>query len=195
MEMPIHFFDLLRWYAGEVKQVHGLMGGQVRKEMDYEQAAFVNLEFESGAIGQLSETINGFGLQDTIWAIGTKASILAKSPHPSLASTRGILMFKPHQRDMMDDWRLDIVRRKTFDEKDLLRKIIVRHLQEFIDCIVKDKDLPVTGEDGRKAVEICLAAEKSAMDEKTVKLHLKQTPQFALERLQKKGANMKYRPS
>lgn len=46
----------------------------------------------------------------------------------------------------------------------------VRAIHHFVDCMINDKEPRTTGEDGKKAVEVCFAVHKSAREEKAVRV-------------------------
>jgi len=56
--------------------------------------------------------------------------------------------------------------------RDRFRDAYLKEIQHFINCIVEDKEPIVTGDDGRKAVEIALAATKSILEGEPVNLPL-----------------------
>ena len=45
-------------------------------------------------------------------------------------------------------------------------------LEHFFDCVMNNKNPLVTGEDGRRSLEVMLAAEKSILENQVVKLPL-----------------------
>jgi len=52
------------------------------------------------------------------------------------------------------------------------RDAYLKEIQHFIDCILEDKEPIVTGEDGKKAVEVAIAATKSILEGRPVNLPL-----------------------
>lgn len=189
-EEAIHWFDMLRWYGGEVTEVHCLTNDWVRKEIKYEQTAFVNFNYRSGAVGQISQTINGFETHGTIWTIGTKGSVLASITYSPFGN-QGVMRYTPHPENIVDEYRgisrIDnkveyIVKTRCFGDEVFEIHAMERHIQRFVEDIVEDREPLVTGEDGRKSVELCLAAEMSARNNEPVRLPLRKSPDFALDR-------------
>jgi len=179
-EEMVHWFDLLRWYGGEIKKIHCLANDWVRKEFDYDQNVFINFEYEDGGIGQVSQTINGFDMRTTLWVIGTEAAILGKAIY-SDEGNWGERLFKPHQRDIPSDRDPKIVKKRKFGEEIYEMVSIEEHVRDFVDRIVEDRGPLVTGVGGRKTIELCLAAEKSARTGEVVKLPLEGSSDFARE--------------
>jgi len=140
------------------------------------------LECENGAIGQISQTICGFEMRGVIWVIGTKAAVLAETIY-SPTGNRGVRMLKPHQKNIEDDVRMDIINTRYYGEEIYELHSIEDHVREFVRCIVEDREPPVTCIEGKKDVELALAVEKSARERNPVKLPLNGTPRFAIERL------------
>jgi len=195
-EDGIHYLDLLRWFGGEVKQVQCVDNDWVRDEFDFSQIAYVNLEYEGGGIGNFSQTINGFGNSAIMWVIGTKSCVLANLTYDPKGDLV-VMMLKAHQKDIEEDRRPEIVRTKNYSGiMSTYLESIDRHFQEFVNRIEKGEEPPITGIDGRKAVELCLAADKSARERQPVKLPLRETPGFeekelAQEEISKYYANTK----
>jgi predicted dehydrogenase len=49
---------------------------------------------------------------------------------------------------------------------------IKQEVQNWFECILEDKEPPVTGEDGRRSLEVMLAAELSIAEDRIVSLPL-----------------------
>jgi predicted dehydrogenase len=191
-EDGIHWLDLIRWFTGEIIKVHSIDNNWVRQEFDFSQTIFMNLEFKNGGIGSFWQTINGFGNRAKMWIIGTKACILATltySPKWDIVET----LLKVHQKDLKRDRQLNLINTKryggifeTYDQS------IEAHFKEVANNLSSNKNFPITGEDGKKAVELCLAAEKSAQEKCIITLPLEKTPGLENKKISSKEINQYY---
>lgn len=191
-EDGIHWLDLLRWFGGEIIKVHSIDNNWVRPEFDFSQTIFMNLEFKKGGIGSFWQTINGFGNSGTMWIIGTKACLLATltySPNGDIVET----LLKVHQKDLKKDRQPNLINAKryggifeTYDQS------IRAHFEELSNNLLSNKNFPITGEDGKRAVELCLAAEKSAQEKLPITLPLKKTPGLENKKLSINEINQYY---
>lgn len=147
----IHDFDLARWLAhDEVAEVHCFGTVAIRPEIaEFGDvvASSVNLRFRRGAIGNIEsyvQSLYGYDVRTEI--VGSKGSIFVGTLRQNSAT-----FFKPsHGSYELEDHFLT-----RFREAYLAEAI------DFVDTILSDRLPRVTGEDGLRAVEIAVAAEKS----------------------------------
>lgn len=147
----IHDFDLARWLThDEVAEVHCFGTVAIRPEIaEFGDvvASSVNLRFRRGAIGNVEsyvQSLYGYDVRTEI--VGSKGSIFVGTLRQNSAT-----FFKPsHGSYELEDHFLT-----RFREAYLAEAI------DFVDTILSDRLPRVTGEDGLRAVEIAVAAEKS----------------------------------
>lgn len=176
-----HSIDMIRWWAGDVSEVYAT-GNGVRADFDYEQTVFINLKFKNNALGLVSHTMLGFPGRWTVWVIGTKASIYGEVGRTSTGPISELIM-KEHKEDLAEDHEYDKILKPIRLEKFVEANVIVRHVQTFIDSIIQDTRPLVAGEEGRKVVEICLAADLSMHTGDKVKLPLTETPRIIADNI------------
>jgi predicted dehydrogenase len=147
----IHDFDLARWLTqDEVTEVHTFATVAIRPELARFGdivAGSVNLRFGRGAIGNVesyAQCLYGYDVRTEI--VGSKGSILIGSLRQNSAT-----FFKPgHGSYEVEDHFLT-----------RFREAYLAEVIDFVDTILHDRAPRVTGEDGLRAVEIAIAAEKS----------------------------------
>jgi predicted dehydrogenase len=147
----IHDFDLARWLSrDEVAEVHSFSTVAIRPEVaEFGDvvASTVNLRFRRGAIGNVESYVQclyGYDVRTEI--VGSKGSILIGSLRQNSAT-----FLKPsHGCYELDDHFLS-----------RFRDAYLAEVTDFVDTILSDRAPRVTGEDGLRAVEIAVAAEKS----------------------------------
>jgi UDP-N-acetylglucosamine 3-dehydrogenase len=176
MFLGIHDIDLLLWYIG--KDVEQVFCESIKKEVDrtfgVPDFSWILMRFENGALGSIE---TGWGLPEkwADWKIPGDWSAFAADIEVEVIGTRGALYFDyPPMMVMGCDG-------EGFKFPDLIHRPRIHgrteggikiELQHFIECIREDKHPLVDGKDGRKAVEVALAAEKSSNIRAPVKLPL-----------------------
>lgn len=150
-DMAVHDFDLARWLIGsEVERVHSEGGCLVYPELvaagDIDNAV-VNIRFASGAIGNVDVSRNGvYGYDIRTEIVGSEGALLIGrlQQTPLLVMTRKGVTY-------------DTV--PYFTER--FADAYAAEIHDFALSIVDDRDVSVTGQDGRAATAIALAATKS----------------------------------
>lgn len=161
----IHDLNTVRWVTGlEVKRVYAEYDTLATElEIDVEDTIGVLLRYENRAIGviQAGSSIRGRSHEDVRGPriYGTKGQIiLAKEPLIALES--------PPEGGQPYSWQKLRFSGPTQDRAEMIRR--------FADAILEDGKPPVTGLDGRKALEIALAAYRSGELGYPVELPLKE---------------------
>jgi inositol 2-dehydrogenase len=158
----IHDFDLARWLMqDEVSEVHSYTTVAIRPEVaSYGDvvASVVNLQYQKGAIGNIEsyvQAVYGYDVRTEI--VGSKGTILIGSfrqtPATFLTDQGGVQILADHFLTRFQDAYLAEVR-------------------DFVQNILNDKPLRVSGDDGLKALAIAVAAEKSYLQKTAVKVTL-----------------------
>jgi predicted dehydrogenase len=152
----IHDFDLARWIMrDEVTEVHSYTTVAIRPEVaKYNDvvASVVNLKFAHGAIGNVESYVQAmYGYDVRTEIVGSRGSIFVGSLHQTpvtfLSTHGGIQILADHFLSRFADAYLAEVR-------------------DFVQTILAGKTPKVTGQDGVKALEIAVAAEKSHLQAK-----------------------------
>ena len=156
----IHDFDVARWIMrDEIAEVHSYTTVAIRPEVaKYGDvvASVVNVQYEHGAIGNIEsymQAVYGYDVRTEI--VGSKGSILVGSlrqtPATFLTAGGGVQMLADHFLTRFADAYLAEVR-------------------DFVQNILNERSVRVTGEDGLKALGIAAAAENSHVLGKPVKV-------------------------
>jgi inositol 2-dehydrogenase len=147
----IHDFDLARWLTkDEVSEVHSFGTVAIRPELASfgdVVASLVNLRFSRGAIGNIESHVQclyGYDVRTEI--VGSKGSILIGTNRKNSAT----FMKPAHGSYELADHFLS-----------RFREAYLAEVSDFVDNILGDRAPRVTGEDGLRALEIAVAAEKS----------------------------------
>ena len=181
IEEGCHWFDLARWYGGEISQVYAV-GSGVRKDFDFEQTVHTGIKFTSGAVGQISQSILGFHSRWTAWVTGSRSSVYAELANPPPGFIAKIST-KEHRDDLMADHEKGLVKTLSLGDQAREASAVALNVQNFLRCISENQEPLATGLDGRKALELCLAADLSIYTGEIVNLPLRRTPDFIAEKI------------
>ena len=147
----IHDFDLARWLThDEVAEVHSFATVAIRPEVaEFGDvvASLVNLRFHRGAIGNIESFVQclyGYDVRTEI--VGSKGSILIGGLRQNSAT---FLKAAEGSYELEDHFLTRF------------REAYVAEVIDFVAMILSGREPRVTGQDGLRAVEIAVAAEKS----------------------------------
>ncbi len=161
LDMTIHDFDMARYLSGsEVEEVYAV--GNVLVDPAIGEAgdvdtAIITLKFKNGALGVIDNSRRAaYGYDQRAEVFGSKGSVAVKNDTNSTAvisTVDGVNAEKPLY------FFLERYMQSFADE-----------VKQFVDAIVNDTEVPVTGIDGLKPVLIGLAAKKSLEEGRPVKI-------------------------
>lgn len=171
----VHDIDQMLWYHPvPVKSVYAkALRGRVWDELGTYNSAWMMIEFEDGALG-VHEV--GWCLPEE-WAKWQRPASWGgfADVRMNVIGTEGSLNLDFTPMDLFgvdrEGWKLPDTRHWPAMHGKLVgaARLEVEH---FFDCILGDKQPLVTGEDGRKSLEVMLAAEKSIAENRIITLPL-----------------------
>ncbi len=157
LEEPIHFFDLARWYlskVGEPVSVYARANSRQSGHPELQDNFSATLNFPGGAYAVISQTLSAFEHHQTVKLTGTTGSIWA--------SWSGAM-----DRDDRPRYFLRLAPGENVTEVPIAKPAgELFELEEEIAMMVRavrdGTPVAATGQDGRWAVRLCLAAQQSA---------------------------------
>jgi myo-inositol 2-dehydrogenase/D-chiro-inositol 1-dehydrogenase len=160
-DMTIHDFDMARYLFGEVDEIYAagavLVNPEIGKAGDID-TAMITLKFANGAIGSIDNSRKAvYGYDQRVEAFGSKGSASNINLYP----------------DAVVISNAETVRQASLPLNFFLERYMgsyVRELQEFVTAVQEDRDVPVDGYDGRVPVVMAMAAKKSYLENRPVKL-------------------------
>ncbi|MBX5449655.1 inositol 2-dehydrogenase [Thermogemmatispora sp.] len=161
LDMTIHDFDMARFLLGsEVEEVfalaHSLNEPEIASAGDVAHAA-VMLRFTSGAIATISNSRRAsYGYDQRVELFGSEGSIAIDNAYPNTAivsDRRGV------RRDL-----------PLYFFMERYAESFAAELQAFVQAVLDDRPVPVSGFDGRVPVAIALAAQRSLHEHRPVSL-------------------------
>jgi predicted dehydrogenase len=149
----IHFFDTMRFLLGRIRTVAAVQN-LTRQDMQGEDTSVVIMTFESGAVGEI---INSLAIQGVK---GAKTSFSVHGEKATIVSEGGkVELLLPGAPEPVV---------QTFECPG--HNGIAEEILQFLTALRDGKPVPVTGEDGYLALQACMAAYESAAKGKVVKL-------------------------
>jgi UDP-N-acetyl-2-amino-2-deoxyglucuronate dehydrogenase len=163
INQSIHYVDLLHYIMGPVAEIHAYCATCAHENIEVEDLAVASLKFQSGALGLLEGSTSAYpGFCARLDIYGTDGSVIIEN-------------------DQIKEWHLRCGLACPVEEEPVgfiggsSSKNIWHHshrhqIQDVIEAIQTDRDPLVTGEEGRKALEIVLAVYQSARTGETIRL-------------------------
>ncbi len=184
LEACIHRFYVSRYLMGEVKRV-SCMTGKSPPNLATENIAIVNLEFENNRFGTISANR---GAPPALWddrteVVGEDGMVIINGVEDHILGGLPLMLYKDGAwksymtprvfgetlEGMSGSQCVPEETKFTTDEIDNnFVNTFYYVIKHFIDCVREDKTPFVSGEEGRRLVEIMLAAYKSAQTGKVV---------------------------
>lgn len=161
MDMTIHDFDMARYIAGsEVTEVYTkasvLVDPAIGKAGDVDTAV-ITLTFANGAIGVIDNSRKAvYGYDQRVEIFGSKGMACADNNYP-----------ENHRYYASDGVHASLPLNFFMDR---YLEAYANEMKNFCDAVINDLQLPVSGNDGLMSVAIALAAKKSHLEHRPVKL-------------------------
>ncbi len=175
MNQAIHNVDLLYWFMGDVAEVTGVTSLVAHERIEVEDVGVATMKFKNGAVGVIEATTAAWpGLLKKTEIHGTEGSVIVEQDD--------ILMWQFAKPKAKDKTILEKFTKKVggtggaSDPKAISYVGHMEQLKDFVKAIQAGKTPRVTGDEGRKAVEIILAIYQSCWTGKKAVLPLAKDP-------------------
>lgn len=148
-----HELDYVRWLVGEVKTVSAQVGHLSDLEIDVEDTAEIVLQFQNGVVGNIHLDMMDRAATRGCRVVGTEGTLVGDwvSHRVQLFSVAASSWSDLHPAGRRDR-----------------NEMYVAELRHFLHC-VRGNGLPiVSGEDGRRVLEIALAVKRSSEEKRVV---------------------------
>ncbi len=161
MDMTIHDFDMARYLIGaEVEEVYALAGVTVNPAIGAAgdvDTAIITLKFANGVFATIDNCRQAvYGYDQRVEVLGKKGSVRVDNNYPNSAVVSNA---ERVARDLPLNFFMDRYVESFLTEMRL-----------FIDAVLEDSPVPVSGEDARAAMLMALAARKSCETNKPVRI-------------------------
>jgi UDP-N-acetyl-2-amino-2-deoxyglucuronate dehydrogenase len=176
-----HQLDLLQWLMGPIDELYGYWANFNHPYVEVEDTALAVIRFRSGALGSvvLSNSQNP-GLYGRIQVHGSNGASIGAQTEGSSMFVSGVtskvdppinnLWTIAGEEDRLVEWQNED--RAAADTEDPLTFHHARQIEDFLDAIDGDRAPAVSGEDGRRVVELFSAIYRTRRDGKPVRFPL-----------------------
>ena len=176
-----HQIDLLQWYLGEVDELYGAWSNLNHPYIEVEDTSIAVLRFKSGALGNvLVSNSQNPALFGRVWVHGSNGASVGVQTDGGAMFVAGMskvteppvndLWTVPGEEGSLERWkREDSAFFATIDATEHYHALQIR---DFLQAILERRPPLVSGEEGRKTVEIFTAIYRSQRERRPVKFPL-----------------------
>ncbi|WP_319482815.1 Gfo/Idh/MocA family oxidoreductase [uncultured Draconibacterium sp.] len=176
-----HQLDILLWYMGEIEEVYGIWKNLNHPYIEVEDTAVSIIKFRNGGIGNIivsNSTKPGiYGKVHIHGENGASVGVQTDGGAMFIAGMSGILeppvndiWTVPGEEHYLDQWKKEDA--EFFQSVDPMVYYIQKQIEDFLAAISNNTDPLVSGEEGRKTVELYTAIYRSTRDNRPVKFPL-----------------------
>lgn len=182
-----HQLDLMLWFMGDIDEVYGIRKNLNHPYIEVEDTALAIVRFKSGALGNIvvsnSQKPGIYGKVHIHGENGASVGVQTDGGAMFIAGMTGVaeppvndLWTVPGEESLLQQW----IREDTeiFNKYDPTIYYMQCQIEDFLQAIENDTEPLVTGEAGRKTVELFTAIYRSTRDNMPVKFPLKPEPGF-----------------
>ncbi|MEA1965098.1 MAG: Gfo/Idh/MocA family oxidoreductase [Candidatus Aerophobetes bacterium] len=162
LDAPIHYFDLIRWYfegVGEPQSLYSSANSSSERALVDNLSTIINF---SGGCGVLFYSMAGYGYYIIAKVIGDKGALWAHWEEVEEKPFEPKFWLEYGQNKVKHKISIERKAGETFDLK--------AEIKQVVKAVQEGAPIPATGQDGKEAVRMCLAAERSLSSGKAVKL-------------------------
>ena len=180
-----HQIDLLQWYMGPIDELFGYWENLNHQYIEVEDTAAAVIRFKNGAIGNiLVSNSQNPALFGKVMIHGDNGASVGVQTDGGAMFIAGVSDIKeppvndywtvPGEEKLLKKWQKEDA--DFFNSINATKYYHQLQIQDFLHSVIEDCQPLVTGEDGRKTVEIFTAVYRSNRDGKPVKFPL--TPEL-----------------
>jgi predicted dehydrogenase len=177
-----HQIDLFQWFMGPVDTLFGFWDNLNHPYIEVEDTAAAVLRFKNGALGNIvvsnSQNPALYGKVSVYGENGASVGVQTDGGAMFIAGMSSIteppvndLWTVPQEEDLLNKWKKeDTDFFNTIDATEYFHKL---QIEDFLNAIIEQRDPMVTGDEGRKTVEIFTALYRSQRDNSPITFPLK----------------------
>ena len=176
-----HQLDILLWFMGEIDEVYGQWRNLNHPYIEVEDTAVAIVKFKNGGIGNIivsnSQKPGIYGKVHVHGENGASVGVQTDGGAMFIAGRSGVLeppvndiWSVPGEEKLLEEWKKQDS--EFFGKNDPTVYYMERQIEDFLQAIGNDTEPLVTGEDGRRTVELFTAIYRSTRDNLPVKFPL-----------------------
>ena len=177
-----HQLDILLWYMGDIEEVYGVWRNLNHPYIRVDDTAVAIVKFKSGAIGNIlvsnSQKPGLYGKVHVHGENGASVGVQTDGGAMFIAGMTSVveppvndLWTVPGEEKMLQEWK--DIDTEVFNNCDPTVYYMQCQIEDFIDALKNNTDPLVTGEAGRKTVELFSSIYQSSRDNLPVKFPMK----------------------
>jgi predicted dehydrogenase len=176
-----HQLDIMLWYMGEIDEVYGVWRNLNHPYIEVDDTAVAIVKFKSGAIGNIlvsnSQKPGIYGKVHIHGENGASTGVQTEGGAMFIAGMTSVteppvndLWTVPGEENMLKEW--NAIDTEIFNNCDPTIYYMQCQIEDFLDALKNNRDPLVTGEDGRRTVELITSIYRSSRDNLPVKFPL-----------------------
>ena len=180
-----HQLDILLWLMGDIDEVYGIWRNLNHPYIEVDDTAVAIVRFKNGALGNIlvsnSQKPGLFGKVHVHGENGASVGVQTDGGAMFIAGSTGVaeppvndIWTVPGEEDLLKEWIKEDT--EIFNSCDPTVYYMQCQIEDFIDAIRNDREPAVTGEAGRKTVELFTAIYQSTRNNAPVKFPVKHEP-------------------
>jgi len=180
-----HQLDILLWLMGDIDEVYGIWRNLNHPYIEVDDTAVAIIRFKNGALGNIlvsnSQKPGLFGKVHVHGENGASVGVQTDGGAMFIAGSTGVaeppvndIWTVPGEEDLLKEWIKEDT--EIFNSCDPTVYYMQCQIEDFIDAIRNDREPAVTGEAGRKTVELFTAIYQSTRNNAPVKFPVKHEP-------------------
>jgi len=177
-----HLLDLLLWLLGPVEKTFGFWDNFNHPDVPVDDTAVAAIRFKSGALGCLVVSNSQIpGLYGRIHVHGSNGASIGVQTESGSSFIAGVstetappvndLWTIPGEEYLLPTWQSED--REAAGANDPMNYYHERQIEDFLDAITHDRVPVVSGDDGRRVVELFTAVYRSQRDGRSVSFPLR----------------------
>lgn len=182
-----HQLDLMLWFMGDIEEIYGIWRNMNHPYIEVEDTALAIVRFKSGAIGNIlvsnSMKPGIYGKVHVHGDNGASVGVQTDGGAMFIAGMTGVseppvndIWTVPGEENLLDQWKLEDT--AIFNKSDPTIYYMQLQIEDFINAVRSDTDPLVTGEAGRKTVELFSGLYRSTLENAPVKFPLNPQPGY-----------------
>jgi len=176
-----HQLDLLQWFMGPIKELYGLWDNLNHPYIEVEDTAVAIMRFQNGALGNiLVSNSQNPALFGKVMVHGDNGASIGVQTDGGAMFIAGMTTINepplndvwtvPGEVDMLAQWRQQDT--EEFNAHNPTEYYHHKQIEDFLCAVLEDREPLITGEDGRKTVEMFTGLYRSQRDRKPVQFPL-----------------------
>jgi UDP-N-acetyl-2-amino-2-deoxyglucuronate dehydrogenase len=173
-----HQLDLLQWFMGPIEEISGFTGNLNHPYIEVEDTAVATIRFRNGGLGAIITSLSQKpGIYTKVHIHGSNGASVGVQTDTGATFVAGMseiieppfndLWTIPGEEHLLSEFQRQD--RDSFSEVDRTRYYHELQIQEFLEAIGAGQSPSVTGEEGRRVVEMFTAIYRSNTDRHSIK--------------------------